>query len=95
MKYYTWNDEKNRKLQKERNVCFEDILFHLERNDLVGRIKHPNQEKYPNQEIYLVNIDGYIYMVPFVESEEEIFMKTIIPSRKATKKYLKERGDEE
>ena len=88
MKRYAWNEEKNKQLLSERDVCFEDIIYHLERGDLLGTIPHANTEKYPNQEIYVININEYVYLVPFVESEREVFLKTIIPSRKATKSYL-------
>jgi len=92
MKHYDWSEEKNRQLHKERNITFEDVLFQIESGSLIGIIPHPNQEDYPHQQVYIVNIDDYIYLVPFVEDDEKVFMKTIIPSRKATKKYLMERG---
>ena len=92
MKRHDWNDEKNHELQITRRVSFEDILFHIEKGDLIGIIPHPNKKKYPHQKIYLVNINDYINLVPFVEDDEKIFMKTIIPSRKNTSKYLKDRG---
>lgn len=88
-KYFTWSNEKNRLLKAERNVSFEEAVFHIEQGQLLDIVQHPNQEKYPGQRIFVVNIDGYAYLVPFVESEREVFLKTIIPSRKATKKYLK------
>ena len=88
MKVYSWNLEKNKKLKSERGVCFEDVLLAIKDNCLLDLIYHPNQDKYKNQKIFVINIDGYAYLVPFVETEEEIFFKTIIPSRQATKKYL-------
>ena len=91
MKYYSWNNEKNNHLKVERNVSFEEVVFYIERGQLLDIVEHPNQEKYGGQRIFIVNINNYPYLVPFVETEREIFMKTIIPSRKATKKYL--RGD--
>ena len=90
MKYHTWNNEKNDLLKSERGISFEDVLYYLEHGNLLVIIKHPNIEKYPDQKVYIVNIDNYAYLIPFVETDSEIFMKTIIPSRKATKKYLED-----
>ena len=89
MKYFSWNEEKNERLKRERNVSFEEVVFHIERGDLLDIVEHPNQERYQGQRLFIVNIDNYGYLVPLIESEEEVFLKTIIPSRKATKKYLK------
>lgn len=88
MKYYDWNDEKNRMLRKLRGVSFEQVELAIESGDLVDRVKHPNPDKYPNQKVFLVNIENYIYSVPYVEDNEKIFLKTIIPNRKTTKKHL-------
>ena len=87
-KYYNWNPDKNDLLKKKRGLSFEDIVFHIMNGDEVDVLTHPNQERYPNQRISVVNVSGYIYLVPFVESENELFLKTIIPSRKATRQYL-------
>lgn len=87
MKHYTWNPEKNALLKKERGVGFEDVVFHIEAGDEVDVLEHPNKERYPNQKISVVLIEGYAYLVPFIESETEMFLKTIIPSRKALKRY--------
>ena len=87
MKIFGWNPAKNARLKKERGVSFEDVLFHLEAGDALDIFDHPNQARYPGQKIYVVAIEGYVYLVPFVESEREIFLKTIIPSRKATSHY--------
>jgi len=86
-----YNLEKNELLRAQRNISFEDILLALENGDLVDDIEHPNKDKYPNQNIFiiLVRIKDYIYLVPYVEDEESIFLKTIIPSRKMNKKYNK------
>ena len=65
------------------------MVFHIERGDLLEILEHPNQERYPGQRIFVVNIGGYAYLVPFVESETEVFLKTVIPSRKATDTYLR------
>jgi hypothetical protein len=88
MKHYDWNDEKNNLLKKMRGVSFEQVVLGIASGDLINRIKHPNPEKYPNQKIFLVKIENYIYSVPYVEDEKNIFLKTIIPNRKETKKYL-------
>jgi hypothetical protein len=88
MKPYDWSDEKNEWLQRERGVAFEDIVFHLAQGGLLDTIEHPNQQQYPGQKIFIVNVEGYAYLVPFVEDDEMIFLKTIIPSRKMTKQYL-------
>ncbi|MEI6787777.1 MAG: toxin [bacterium] len=88
MKPYDWSDEKNEWLQQERGVVFEDIVFHLSQGGLLDTIEHPNQQQYPGQKIFIVNVEGYTYLVPFVEDNEMIFLKTIIPSRKMTKQYL-------
>ena len=89
VKYFSWGDEKNEILKAERGVSFEDAVFHIERGDLLDVLEHPNQARYPGQRIFVVNIEGYAYLVPFVESEDEVFLKTVIPSRKATDTYLR------
>ncbi len=89
MKYFSWNNEKNQLLKAERNISFEDVVFHIEKQHVLDIIQHPNQERYRGQKIFIINIDNYAYLVPFVENEREIFLKTIIPSRKATKQYLR------
>jgi uncharacterized DUF497 family protein len=88
MKYYHWNPEKNQQLQQERGISFEEVLLHIQQGDEVDIVEHPNQARYPNQKISVVIVDDYAYLVPFVETETEICLKTIIPSRQATKKYL-------
>ena len=92
MKYFSWSSEKNESLKGERGVSFEEVVFYIERGDLLDILEHPNQERYPGQRIFVVNIDDYVYLIPFVENEAEVFLKTIIPSRKMTKLFLK--GDE-
>jgi len=92
MKYFSWNHEKNQLLKAERNISFEEVVFHIEKQHVLDIVQHPNQEKYKGQKIFIINIDDYAYLVPFVESEREIFLKTISPSRKATTRYL--RGQE-
>ena len=88
MKHYAWNVEKNEYLKKERGISFEDVVFHIGAGEVVDIFEHPNQGRYPGQRIMVVVVEGYAYLVPFVESEEEVFLKTIIPSRKATKQYV-------
>lgn len=86
MKYFNWNSEKNKKLIKERGVSFEMCLVKIENKEILDIL---NSFNYPNQKIFVLEIDNYVYLAPFVENEDEIFLKTIIPSRKFTKKYLK------
>ncbi|MGK2926894.1 MAG: BrnT family toxin [Lysobacterales bacterium] len=87
MKPISWDAQKNTLLKAERGVSFEDVVFHMMAGDILETIEHPNQERYPGQQIHVVAVEDYVYLVPFVESEEEVFLKTIIPSRKATKTY--------
>jgi len=87
---FDWSDEKDAALRKERSIGFQDVVFHIEQGDVLAIVDHPNTEKYPNQKIIYIRIEDYVYLVPFVESEEGRFLKTIIPSRKATKRYLEE-----
>jgi len=86
MKCFNWNNEKNKKLKEERNVCFDDIVIAIENNKILDIIE--NKRKYPNQKVYIIEINNYAYLVPFVEDVNQIFLKTIITSSKATKKYL-------
>jgi len=87
---YEWNPDKNEWLKKERNISFEKVIYHLAQGDIWNTADHPDQKKYPGQKIYFVVIEDYIYLVPYVIEKEYIFLKTIIPSRKATKIYQKE-----
>ena len=86
-KIYNWNFEKNQLLLKEHGISFERIIFEISLGNELDVVLHPNQDKYPGQMISMVEVDGYVYAVPFVESDTEIFLKTIISSRKATKLY--------
>ena len=88
MDYYKWNLQKNEKLKIERGISFEQIVMHIEKGDVLDLVAHPNQKKYPGQHIIVVEINEHAYLVPFIESSEGKFLKTIIPSRKATKDYL-------
>ncbi|MCA9463739.1 MAG: BrnT family toxin [Nitrospira sp.] len=87
MKTFAWNSEKNDLLKAERGISFEEIVLSIQLGDEVDIFEHPNQERYPGQKVAVVLVEGYAYLVPFVENDEEIFLKTIIPSRKATKQY--------
>jgi predicted DNA binding CopG/RHH family protein/uncharacterized DUF497 family protein len=84
VKYFDWDDAKNAKLRAERGIGFEEIVFHIERGDLLDILEHPNPDRYAGQRIFVVQREEYIYLVPFVEDEHTVFLKTIIPSRKAT-----------
>lgn len=96
MKYFAWDEAKNEKLKVERGIGFEEIVFHIERGNVLDILEHPNRERYRGQRILVVQRDDYVYLVPFVEDEKLVFLKTIIPSRKATKQYLgKEPEDHE
>jgi len=90
MTTYNWNTEKNLLLKKERNLSFEQIVSHIESGDLLDIIEHPNKDKFSNQKILIVQIENYVIAVPFVQNDKERFLKTIIPSRKLTKQYLKD-----
>ena len=90
MKPINWNSTKNQQLISERGISFEDVVFYLQQGALLDDIEHPNNDKYPNQRVFVINIDDYAYLVPYVEDRKEIFLKTVIPSRKATKQYLGE-----
>jgi uncharacterized DUF497 family protein len=93
VKRFSWNNERNESLKRERRVSFEEVVFHIERGDLLDILEHSNQERYPGQRIFVININDYAYLVPFMESETEVFLKTVIPSRKATSTYLRRRGE--
>lgn len=87
MKPFAWNELKNIQLKAERGIGFEDIITAFP-DRVLTVLPNPNLKKYPNQMVYLVEVNQYVYLVPFVEDEEKIFLKTIFPSREATKKYL-------
>lgn len=91
MKYYIWDNEKNGRLKRERKVSFEEAVFCIESGYLLGVVKNPKKERYRGQSVFIVNIRNYAYLVPFIENDNELVLKTVIPSRKATKKYLKRR----
>lgn len=88
MKFFNWNEEKNRQLKEKRRISFEIILLQIEKGRVLDILEHHNKSKYPDQRILVIEYNNYAWLVPVIENEKEIFMKTIIPSRKATKKYL-------
>lgn len=91
MKYFDWNKEKNELLKSERGISFGEVAAIIAGGEVLDTVDHTDRKKYPNQRMYVVEINYYAYLVPFVEDEQKIFLKTIIPSRKATKKYLIDR----
>jgi hypothetical protein len=88
MKPFRWNVEKNETLTSERGISFESIVVAIESGGVLDILAHPNQSKYPGQRVLVVSSDNYAYLVPFVEEEDYFFLKTVIPSRKATRDYL-------
>ncbi|MFH1674931.1 MAG: toxin [Pseudomonadota bacterium] len=93
MKIFGWNYEKNRKLKRERGVSFEEVVFCIEQGQVLDVLEHPNQNRYKGQRIYVVGINDYAYIVPFVDVGEERFLITIFPSRKYTKIYFDKEVD--
>lgn len=89
MKPFRWSHEKNEQLKAERNVSFEEIVLAIEADGLLDIVAHSNPGKYPNQRMLVVAVEQYAYLVPFVEEADYYFLKTVIPSRKATRDYLK------
>ncbi len=87
LKTFNWNAEKNQLSVKERGISIERIVFEISSGNELAVLEHPNQDKYRGQKILMVQVDDYVYAVPFIETETEIFLKTIIPSRKATRQY--------
>lgn len=89
MRRFTWNAEKNARLQRERGVSFEELVAALEAGGLLANIPHPNQQRYPHQRILVVNLNGYAYEVPCMPTAEGLFLVTAFPSRRATQRYLR------
>ena len=89
MKPYDWSAAKNAKLKNERLITFEDVLIAINEGKLLDTVEHPNKLRYVHQRMFVIEVDAYVYLVPYVEDDNKIFLKTIIPSRRATKKYLK------
>lgn len=92
MKPFRWSAEKNELLKLSRGVSFESIVVAIEADGLLDIVEHPNVAKYPNQRVLVVSFDGYVYLAPFVEEADYFYLKTVIPSRKATRDYL-QRGE--
>jgi hypothetical protein len=88
VKPFRWSADKNEALKIGRGVSFEAIVVASESGGLLDILAHPNRRKFPRQRVLVVAFDGYAYLIPVVEEEEYFFLKTIIPSRKATRDYL-------
>ena len=92
MQPFRWDPAKNDQLKRERNISFERVVLHIEQGDLLDILEHPELEKYPDQRLLIVQIEGYVYVVPCIEEEDSVFLKTVFPSRKLTKQYLQKGG---
>lgn len=88
MKSFRWPPDKNERLRAARSLTFEQMVIAIESDGLLDVVVHPNRTKYPRQQVFVVTCDGYVYLVPFIEEDDHYFLKTIIPSRKATRSYL-------
>ncbi|HPA56969.1 MAG TPA: BrnT family toxin [bacterium] len=85
---FIWNEEKNNLLKRERGISFEMVVEAIFNDKIIDVVSHPNIEKYGHQKIYVIDFNGYCYLVPFVETEDgDIFLKTVFPSRKAVREY--------
>lgn len=82
-----WSETKNDALKSKRKISFEEMAVQINAGLILDTINHPNQKRYPNQKVFIIRLNNYVWLVPFVETETEIFLKTIIPSRKATRDY--------
>ncbi len=89
MSEFDWDDEKNELLERTCGVCFEDVVVCIQNGDVLDVLRHPNRERYPGQCIIVLNINGYVWLIPYVKQKGVRFLKTAIPSRKATREYLK------
>ena len=88
MKPYRWNSEKNESLKAVRGISFENVVVSIESGGLLDTVNHPNPDKYPRQKVMIVAIENYVYLVPYVDEDDYYFLKTVIPSRKATRELL-------
>ncbi len=95
MPVFEWDEEKNIKLQNDRGISFEKVIVSIEAGKILDIAVHPNIHKYPGQQIIVVEIENYAYCVPVMKSKESIFLKTIYPSRKATKKFLNNKNNDQ
>jgi len=94
MKPFRWSPEKNELLKDERGISFEEITVAVEAGMLLEVVPHPNAAKYPRQKVMVVGVAGYAYLVPYVEEDDHFFLKTIIPSRKATRDFISKESDD-
>ena len=94
MKPFRWSPEKSDLLKTERGISFEEIVVAVEAGALLEVVPHPNPKQYPRQKVMVVEVIGYAYLVPFVEEEDHFFLKTIIPSRKATRDFIAKESDD-
>jgi uncharacterized DUF497 family protein len=92
VKPFRWPTDKNEHLRETRGVTFEQMVVAMESGGLLDVVVQPNRKKYPRQQVFVVSSDGYVHLVPFVEEDDHYFLKTVIPSRKATREYLDEKG---
>ncbi|MDF3047546.1 MAG: toxin [Candidatus Midichloriaceae bacterium] len=90
---FNYDSEKDKKLKQERGLSFDEIIALIESDKLLDILEHPNKENYPGQKIYILDVEDYIWLVPFVKRGEEIYLKTAFPSRKYTKQYMEENYD--
>ena len=90
MKHYIWDPEKNERLKRDRGISFERVVLHIEQGDLLDILEHPNFGRYPDQRLLIVRMGDYVFVVPSVADESTIVLKTIFPSRKLTKQYIRE-----
>ncbi len=89
---FDWSTEKNQRLIEQRGISFESVVAAIEQGGLVDVLEHPNQDRYPGQRMYIVNLNDFAYVVPFVvQTDGKHFLKTVVPSRKATRDYLRRR----
>jgi uncharacterized DUF497 family protein len=94
VKRFAWDEAKNLKLKAERSIGFEEIVYYIQAGGLLDILEHPNRERYGDQRIFVVRREDYVFLVPFVEDEDFVFLKTIIPSRKMTRHHLRKANDE-
>ena len=87
MRTYRWSEKKNEQLKQSRGISFEDIVLALESGGLLDVLTHPNQRRYPKQKVLVVAVTDYVYLLPHIEEPDCLFLKTVIPSRKATRDY--------
>jgi len=86
---FAWDEKKNDELKCEREISFEHVIYWIHNNGIIDILEHPNKKKYKDQRLYIINIDNYAYVVPFIDKEDKRFLITVFPSRKYTKKYLR------